>query len=181
MKIVALGASSSSTSLNKKLAAYTAHLAENAVVDVLDINDFDVPMYSQDKENELGIPAAALDFLDKFANADALVLSFAEHNGSYAAAYKNLFDWASRKERKVFAGKPTVMLATSPGPGGAKNVLASAVGSAPHFGANLIGSLSIPSFHENFDSEKNEITNAEVKTQLVELCFYFRICDFILL
>gem|GEM_PF-3746323 len=32
----------------------------------------------------------AHDFLAKLESADALVISFAEHNGSYSAAYKNL-------------------------------------------------------------------------------------------
>jgi len=55
--------------------------------------------------------------------ADALLISYAEHNGNYSAAYKNLYDWASRIDAKVFQGKPTVVLATSPGPGGRRSTL----------------------------------------------------------
>jgi NAD(P)H-dependent FMN reductase len=169
MKIVAYGASTSSQSINKKLAAYAASLVDNAEVEVLDLNDFHVPMFSVDKEKEIGQADAAKVFLNKLAEADALIISFAEHNGSYAAAYKNLFDWASRIERKVFADKPVAMLATSPGPGGAKNVLAGAVASAPHFGGRVVGSLSIPSFHDHFDEQTEALTNAKLIEQLQEI------------
>ena len=126
MKIVAFGASTSSTSINKLLATYAANQVEGAQVNVLDLNDYQAPMFSEDKEKEIGQAEGAVAFLRDLAEADALVVSFAEHNGSYPAAYKNLFDWATRIERNVFQNKPVVYLATSPGPGGAQSVLAAA-------------------------------------------------------
>ena len=54
MKVIAFGASNSSTSINKALATYTAHLIEGADVVVLDINNYTVPMFSEDLEKELG-------------------------------------------------------------------------------------------------------------------------------
>ncbi len=166
MKIVAFGASSSKKSINKALATYAASLVTGADVEVLDLNDYEIPLFSEDKEQELGQPKLAQNFLAKIESADALVISYAEHNGSYTAAYKNLFDWASRITRNVFQDKPAIYLATSPGPGGANNVLSSAVGSASFFGAKVKGSLSIPKFYDNFDVEKGELTNDELKEQL---------------
>ena len=61
-----------------------------------------------------------------------------------------------------------VVFSTSPGPGGAANVLASAVGSAHYFGADIKGSLSIPSFNENFDTTTNRLTNEKLNSQLVD-------------
>lgn len=162
MKIIAFGASSSRHSINKQLAAYAANLIPSAQVEVLDLNDFEMPIFSQDKEAELGQPEQAKQFLAKITAADGIVISFAEHNGSYTAAYKNIFDWASRIEQKVFQNKPMVMLSTSPGPGGAASVLAAATGSAPYFAADLKASLSVPSFFDNFDSEKQVISNSEL-------------------
>ncbi|MCV5217111.1 NAD(P)H-dependent oxidoreductase, partial [Escherichia coli] len=69
---------------------------------VLDLNNYNVPMFSEDKEKEIGQAEGAIAFLRELEQADAIVVSFAEHNGSYAAAYKNLFDWATRIERNVF-------------------------------------------------------------------------------
>ncbi|WP_114786713.1 NADPH-dependent FMN reductase [Vibrio tetraodonis] len=166
MNIVAFGASTSSTSINKTLAGYAASLVSGAEVKVLNLNDYDVPLFSEDKEKEIGQASGAKEFLSDIAQADALVISFAEHNGSYAAAYKNLFDWATRIERNVFADKPALYLATSPGPGGAASVLAAATASAPYFGAKVKASLSIPSFYDNFDMESGKLTNLSLSSQL---------------
>lgn len=173
MKLLAFAASSSSTSINKQLATYAASLVTNATVEIIDINDFEMPLFSQDKEVTLGQPAAAKAFYEKIGQADAIILSFAEHNGSYTAAYKNLFDWASRIDMKVYQNKPVVFLATSPGPGGAKSVLATATDSAHFFAADVKASISVPNFFENFDSEKQLITNPviihELTTALAKL------------
>jgi len=64
-KIIALGASSSKNSINKQLATYAANQFENSKVDVLDLNDFELPVYSTDKEKETGIPQLAIDFYTK--------------------------------------------------------------------------------------------------------------------
>ncbi|MCJ8296093.1 MAG: NAD(P)H-dependent oxidoreductase [Colwellia sp.] len=166
MKLLAFAASSSSKSINKQLATYAASLVADATVEILDINDYEMPLFSQDREEELGQPEAAKAFYAKLGQADAIIISFAEHNGSYTAAYKNLFDWTSRIDMKLFQNKPMVLLATSPGPGGAKTVLTAATGSAPYFAADVKASLSIPSFFDNFDSEKQEITNPALLDEL---------------
>ncbi len=173
MKLLAFAASSSSKSINKQLATYAASLVPGATVEILDINDYEMPLFSQDKEEVLGQPEEAKSFYAKLGQADAIIISFAEHNGSYTAAYKNLFDWTSRIDMKLFQNKPMVLLATSPGPGGAKTVLTAAAGSAPYFAADVKGSLSIPSFFDNFDNEKQQISNPaildELKTVLAQL------------
>ncbi|NQY88201.1 MAG: NAD(P)H-dependent oxidoreductase [Colwellia sp.] len=169
MKLLAFAASSSSKSINKQLATYAASLVKHSdgvEVEILDINDYEMPLFSQDKEAVLGQPQQAKDFFAKLGQADAIIISFAEHNGSYTAAYKNLFDWTSRIEQKLFQNKPMVLLATSPGPGGAGSVLAAATGSAPYFAGDVKGSLSIPSFFDNFDSEKQVLTNPELVDKL---------------
>lgn len=171
MKILAFAASNSSKSINKQLATYAASLVEGAEVEILDINDYEMPIFSQDREEQLGQPELAQKFFAKLGEADGIIISFAEHNGSYTAAYKNLFDWTSRIDMKVFQNKPMVLLATSPGPGGAKSVLAAAAGSAPYFAADVKASLSIPSFFDNFDMEKGELKNDELKQALKEAVF----------
>ncbi len=173
MKLLAFAASSSSKSINKQLATYAASLVPNATVEILDINDYEMPLFSQDKEELLGQPEAAKSFFAKLGQADAIIISFAEHNGSYTAAYKNLFDWTSRIDQKLFQNKPMILLATSPGPGGAQTVLTAATGSAPYFAGDVKGSVSIPSFFDNFDGEKQVISNPamldELKSALAQL------------
>jgi NAD(P)H-dependent FMN reductase len=169
MKLLAFAASSSSKSINKQLATYAASQVKHSDgvdVEILDINDYEMPLFSQDKEEVLGQPQQALDFFAKLGQADAIIISFAEHNGSYTAAYKNLFDWTSRINQKLFQNKPMILLATSPGPGGAASVLAAATGSAPYFDGDVKASISIPSFFDNFDSEKQTLTNPELVDKL---------------
>ena len=106
--------------------------------------------------------------MTKIAASDVIIISFAEHNGSYSAAYKNLFDWCSRINPKVFQDKPLVLLSTSPGPRGATSVLATAVNSAPHFKGYVKASLSVPSFYENFDIELGVLKNQNLNLQLID-------------
>lgn len=169
MKILAFAASSSKTSINKQLAFFAAQLLKNADVELLDLNDFELPLYSIDRESELGQPALSTQFLNKIAQADALVVSFAEHNGSYTAAYKNLFDWCSRQTKNVWQGKPMVFLSTSPGQRGGLSVLKTAVESAPFFGGMVKASIAIPLFYENFDIESRKFKNQELLLQLMKV------------
>lgn len=169
MKVLAFAATSSSKSINKQLVRYAASQVKSADgvdIELLDINDYEMPLFSEDKEAILGQPQQAKDFFAKLGQADAIIISFAEHNGSYTAAYKNLFDWTSRINQKLFQNKPMVLLATSPGPGGGATVLNAATGSAPYFSGQVKASLSIPSFYENFDQEKQELHNIELLDKL---------------
>jgi len=167
MKVLAFAASSSKQSINKKLARYAAEIVEGASVEVLDLNDYELPLFSTDKEAELGQPELAQAFLAKIAESDAVIISFAEHNGTYSAAYKNLFDWCSRINKKVYQQKDMILLATSPGPGGAGRVLEIAKTSAPNFDGVVKASLSIPHFHDNFDVELGRIKNTEINEKLL--------------
>lgn len=171
MRVLAFAASNSRTSINGQLIASAVGLLEGGLVegvevDVIDLHDYEMPIYSIDRQMKTGIPRLAHDFVGKISDADALLIAFAEHNGSYTAAYKNVFDWASRIDMRVYQGKPTVMLATSPGRGGGRNVLETAVASAPFFGNDLRASLSIPSFNDNFDAETRTLTDPNIDTQL---------------
>ena len=152
-KLLAIGASTSSKSINRAFAAYAASLIEAGDVVAIDLNEFEMPIYSADREENGGIPEAAKAFVSTVGASDAIILSLAEHNGSYTAAFKNIMDWASRHERKLWAGKPMLLLSTSPGPRGAASVLAAASATFPHLGAEVAASFSLPSFGDNFSAE----------------------------
>lgn len=167
MKILTFAASNSHNSINKILAAYASSLIEGADVEVIDLNDFELPLFSVDTEEKIGTPQLAKQLFNKIGHVDALVVSYAEHNGSYTAAYKNIFDWMSRIDQNVFQGKPMIMLSTSPGQGGGANVLSTATNSAPYFKGNLKGSMSVKSFYDNFDVDNNEFINEALKKELI--------------
>jgi len=167
-KIIAFGGSSSKNSINKQLAAYAANLFENTTVEVLDLNDYEMPVFSVDKEKEHGIHNLAHDFYAKIGSADLIVVSLAEHNGAYSSVFKNTLDWASRINNKTFQQKPMLLLATSPGARGGATVLEIASKRFPFQGADIKGSFSLPSFYENFDTV-NGIINPELKKQLLDI------------
>ena len=95
-KILAFGASNSSTSINKALAVYTANQLDNVDVIVADLNDYASPLYSMDLERENGVHENAMRFYELIQASDAIVVSLAEYNGLHTSAFKNLWDWLSR-------------------------------------------------------------------------------------
>lgn len=173
MKILAFAASSSLKSINKSLVTHAVARLKTTLPDaeteVLDLNDFEMPLFSVDREAEGDVPDHAARFFRLIGEADGVVVSYAEHNGNYTAAYKNLFDWMSRIETKVFQQKLVVALSASPGGRGGASVLANALQGAPHHGAEVIGSLSVPRFFETFDAESGALKDDELGAQLDEV------------
>lgn len=165
MKVLAFGASTSSRSINRQLANFTAKQIPGAEVTDLDLRTLDLPIYSSDEEEANGIPSDAVQFVELIGSHDAVVVSMAEHNGSYSAAFKNLYDWASRSEGKLWDGKPMLLLSTSPGGRGGATVIEAAKATFPRMGADLRASFSLPSFYDNFDRE-NGVTDTELAAGL---------------
>lgn len=153
-KILAFGASSSRASINKKFATFAAHQIEGADITILDLNDFEMPIFSVDKEAATGIPDLAKEFKQHILDADGLIISFAEHNGAYSAAFKNIMDWVSRMEGSTWGDKPMFLMATSPGGRGGSTVLDIAVNKFKWMGKGAIVSFSLPFFNQNFSETK---------------------------
>ncbi|MFT6306772.1 MAG: NAD(P)H-dependent FMN reductase, partial [Halioglobus sp.] len=169
--ILVFAASNSTTSINKRLAVHAANVLKgeldaSVVIDVLDLNDFEVPIYSPEREKEGGVPQLAQDFYARIGAADGLIISYAEHNGTYSAVFKNIFDWCSRISMKVFQDKPQVVLSSSPGKRGGAGVMAVALAAAPYFGGDVKGSLSIGPFSEHFDLEADRLVTPELASSL---------------
>lgn len=160
-KVLAFGASSSKKSINQQLALWAAKQLLGIQIKDLDLNDFEMPIYSIDREQHEGIPRKAELFKERILEADGIILSLAEHNGSYTAAFKNVFDWTSRIEAAVWANKPLLLLSASPGPRGALTVLTGAKADFPRRGGNVISTFSLPSFNQNFNKDSG-ILDAEL-------------------
>ena len=133
-------------STNKELAIYASSLVNEATTTVLDLNDYQLPLYGIDEETENGIPKNAQAFFDLIKNADGVILSLAEHNGNFTVAFKNIFDWMSRIEQKLWNNKPMLLMSTSPGGRGGASVLSIAKNGFSHMGGNIIADFSLPSF-----------------------------------
>ena len=166
MKILAIGGSNSKNSINRALVQHVTTYFSKSTVELVDISQMDIPIYSLDKEAEIGIPNTITEFAIQIDNCDLIIISLAENNGSFNVGLKNLLDWTSRiKERKTFNSKPMLLMATSPGPRGGASVLESAKILFPYSGAKVIASFSLPEFYKNFDQAKG-ITNEELLEDL---------------
>ncbi len=164
--IIAFAGSNSKKSINKQLANYVANQINDVEIKVLDLNDFELPLYGIDYEIDRGIPDNAQKFLDEIKTADGVVLSLAEHNGAYATVFKNLFDWMSRIDGKLWSNKPMLLMSTSPGGRGGASVLQLAKNTFSHLGGNIIADFSLPSFAQNFSEDG--IVDAKLKHELAE-------------
>ena len=108
-KLLAFGASSSKNSRNKKLASYVANRMAPKEAILIDLNEFEMPIYSEDREQEIGIPDKAHEFKKLVNESIGIIISLAEHNGSYTSAFKNIYDWISVIETKVWGNKPLIL------------------------------------------------------------------------
>ncbi|WP_425234905.1 NADPH-dependent FMN reductase [Ulvibacterium sp.] len=150
-KIIAFGASNSKNSINKKLAEYTADQINGVEITVLDLNNFELPIYSIDLERETGVPANAIRFSQFIQEADGVIISLAEYNGLYTSAFKNLWDWMSRMGNpKIWHNKPMFLIGTSPSRREGSYVMKVSKYLFPLFGANIISSFHLPSFNHFF-------------------------------
>ena len=155
MKTLAFAASNHSQSINGALVGYAAArlkaLSPVAEIEFIDINDYEMPIYSMDREKSDGVHPLAQAFFDKIGEADGLVVSFAEYNGYVTAAWKNIYDWMSRIDQKVWQDKPIVLLAATPGPRAGANVLQTQEFTAPFFGMDIKGKHGVGLWREAWD------------------------------
>lgn len=171
MNITAFAATNNPESINLELVKTVTKKFENAQVNILDLNHYEMPIYSPVR-NKQGVPPEAQDFLNQLASADLIVVGLAEYNGTFTAAFKNIFDWSSRVDMKVFQNKPMILLATSPGARGASTVLDSAKGIFPFYGADIKASFSLPSFFENF--KDGQVINSDLNQELHQIITDFK-------
>lgn len=123
IKILAFAGSSRKDSFNKKLIKIAAKGAEDAgaKVTLIDLIDYDMPLFNEDLEKAQGMPEKAQKFKNLIDENDAILLASPEYNGAFSPLLKNVLDWASRSQGendsalRVFKGKPVVIMSTSPG------------------------------------------------------------------
>lgn len=123
--LLVFAGSTRAQSHNRKLAGVAADLARQAgaIVTLLDLADFDLPVYNADLEAR-GTPAASIRLKEIFHAHPAWIVCSPEFNGSYTGLLKNTIDWVSSPIKgdplwssgtKPFAGKVAGLLSASPG------------------------------------------------------------------
>ncbi|RRO19773.1 NADPH-dependent FMN reductase [Flavobacteriaceae bacterium 14752] len=167
--ILAFAGSNSSTSINFKFVSHAVSLIKDHKVELLNLKDFDIPMYSADFEEQSGIPESIVKLNEHIQNVDALLISVNEHNGGLSAFFKNCIDWLSRNDRDFLKNKKLCILSTSPGRGAAQMANDYAVEILPRFGAEIVSSFALASFGHSFSEDKgitDENQNKDFKAAL---------------
>jgi len=155
--ILAFAGSNSSSSVNFELVKYTASLIKDHDIELMNMANHTFPMYSEDREKQLGFPEALKEFKAKIAKCNALILSVNEHNSGPSAYFKNVLDWLSRVDRNYLEDTKVFLMSTSPGKRGAVSAHEYVKNSLPRVGGQIVATFTLPSFYDNFDSESGII------------------------
>ncbi len=96
-------------SCNKAALRVAAELAPAGMeVEIFDLAP--IPLYNADVDAD-GPPAAVLEFKDRIARSDALLIATPEYNYSIPGVLKNAIDWASRPpDLSPLKNKPVALL-----------------------------------------------------------------------
>ncbi|AHZ84272.1 NADPH-dependent FMN reductase [Bdellovibrio bacteriovorus] len=118
MKVFMFAASLRHGSYNKKLirvAAESVMALPFCEVELHEFNEFPLPMYDADLESTEGIPVGALTLGKMISDADAVIISSPEYNGSIPGTFKNAIDWLSRIKPVPLSKKQILLIGASPG------------------------------------------------------------------
>lgn len=122
-KLLFFAGSARRGSLNQKLARRAAKIAEQqgADVTIIDLKDFQMPLYDGDLEAAEGLPTNAVKLKKLFIEHDGFYIASPEYNSSFSALLKNALDWISRPHEKdevplvAFVGKIAAIGSIAPG------------------------------------------------------------------
>lgn len=125
MEILIFAGSTRQDSYNRKLAKAAAEIAtgQGAQATLLELADYDIPLYNADLETR-GTPPDVIRFKQALHSHAAWIICCPEYNGSYPALLKNALDWASSPVKGdpvwgdgvlPFRGKVVGMCSASPG------------------------------------------------------------------
>ncbi len=116
-KIGILSGSTRSASMNRKLCAAMAHIYSSmgAKTQIIDLCEYEMPLYNGDLEAEEGVPEAAVRLIADLTTCDGVFISTPEYNGCMPALLKNTIDWTTRVELGQFTGSIYAIGSATPG------------------------------------------------------------------
>jgi len=165
-RILAFAGSNSSTSINHELLRGVTATIRNGETSLIRLTDFPLPMFGEDIERKEGYPDTLQDLLSIIKEADGLIISVNEHNGTVSAYFKNVLDWLSRIEYKFLQDKKVMLLSTSNGKRGARGALQYTASVLPRFDAEVIDSVPVASYKEVYDADSLAFRDVDVEQRI---------------
>ncbi|MBT1450898.1 NAD(P)H-dependent oxidoreductase [Glaciecola sp. XM2] len=153
-------------------AAAQGAIDAGAEVTIVDMSEFaDIPIFTEDLEAEQGMPEKAKAFKELLKSHDAFLIASPEYNSGYSALFKNVIDWASRKEDgekplEAFKGKSAALIAASPGGLGGIRVLVPVRLLLSNIGINVLGDQLSISHVGNLVNDQHEISDEKTIAKL---------------
>ena len=124
-RILVFAGSARKDALSKRVAraARIALLEAGAEATLIDLADYEAPLYNGDLEAAQGVPPVITQLLALFAAHDGLLIASPEYNGSMTPLVVNTLDWCSRvfappaavSGLALLANKPVAIVGSSPG------------------------------------------------------------------
>lgn len=163
-RVLAFAGSARRDSFNKRLIRIAVQGAESAgaKVTLIDLCDFSLPLFDQDCEAELGLPANAIALKKLFLDHAGLLISAPEYNSSITPLLKNTIDWVSRtapgeSSLAAYRGKAAALMSASPGALGGLRGLVHVRSILSNIGVLVLpDQVAVPQAHDAF-TEKGRL------------------------
>ena len=160
-RILAFAGSLRRESFNKKLVPIAVKGAREAgaLVTLIDLKDFPLPLFDQDLEVEQGMPDNGTKLKRLFIEHDGLLIASPEYNSSITAVLKNAIDWVSRPAPDepplvAFRGKVAALMSASPGALGGLRALVHVRSILGNIGVIVLpDQIAVAKAHEAFQPE----------------------------
>lgn len=120
-RLLVIPGSTRTGAFSKQLArAVALSTPDDASATVVDLRDFDIPLYDGDLEEASGLPEGVIALRREVLSHDAVLFASPEYNASIPAVLKNAVDWVSRPHADepgvaAWAGKVAGLCSSSPG------------------------------------------------------------------
>ncbi|MFV0288306.1 MAG: NADPH-dependent FMN reductase [Mycoplasmatales bacterium] len=158
--------SNSYKSVNKSVVDY---LIENSIAELeyLKIEAQEIPLYSVYEEETTGIPKSIQNLFEEIQTyTGEILIATPEYNGNMSAFFKNIIDWLSRIDKRIFEGKKVKVLCVTPGKmagGSVREILQKAL---PFLGADEVLTFGIGNYYQIFVDK--QIIDEKIKSDLIK-------------
>lgn len=183
-KILAFAGSTRTGSFNKKLVKIAAEGAREAGAEVtlVDLRDFQMPLYDGDFEKNEGMPSSTHKLKELMSQHHGFLISSPEYNSSISGVLKNTIDWTSRQSNEetlsCFKDKIAGIMSASPGRLGGMRGLVHVRAILENMGVFVIpNQVAISKADEAFNPDgslkdkKQEMQVKKIGSKLTEMLF----------
>ena len=173
VSIALLPGSTRTGSVNRKLAqAFALALeAKGVAATVINPDDYAMPMYNGDDEENSGLPEGAVKLAAELTRHQGVIFVSPEYNASTSPLLKNIIDWLSRdKDHNPYQGRIFALAAASPGGLGGIRCLSHLRDMMVSIGADtLTAQLAVGGAFQAFDDD-GKLTAERPAAMMAAMC-----------